>query len=629
MSSYLPSERPRLVVAGDGSLAAIVEPARVTIVDLPNGTERSAIGTDGDASATEAVWVGTRLLVLSRFTAHSVVLLIDPTGSRTISEIRLESPMRLLAAVGNHALVVGASGSLSAAVLTASEAQVTPYQFPTRAVPLAAGTAAGQFVVGLPGSIEEWDPQSRMPKRRLRLPRPAVITHVGGSDRVVWVTTQQDPTRIDVIPLVNRGQPKAHDLPEPIAQICGHPRSDIVLCVGADSGRMYAVDLDGRTQQRRIEIEGIDRVEAMGLVVGKVLGALAAQTKRRLAVFALDGREVEARPGGVEAPVTAPVVEAPPRRSTLSDPDDEPGPPPQGPPSEPMPLGFASIPDKPAPPKQEPAAPASLFRHASSTTTRGVAPPPNVRTDGAPATTIAQNLSEKFSAWRDKNRQAQPRSERGGKVPWVDPRPSWRDEAVVWTRAVAAGSVERDAPPCDPIDELAARLELPATLVPALVLLYGAHLGGERGVAPFDVARVLGRRWDEALGRGLLAARGLARFEGSRVVLAPAIQRALDELPIQHGTLVGEPGTIALLGPCVVVGAAPLVDLAERHLAHVGGAILAAHDAAPRDEVLAEARIRGVVPMVRASEPPTSSEIAIYVVPDDRLAEQLGLPRLS
>ncbi|HEY5938472.1 MAG TPA: hypothetical protein VIU61_27665, partial [Kofleriaceae bacterium] len=575
MSSYLPSERPRLAVASDGSLAAVVEATRVTIVDLPSGSERSAVGTDADASATEAVWVGTRLLVLSRFTAHSVVLLIDPNGPRTISEIRLESPMRVLAAVGNHALVVGASGSLSVAILTATEAQVTPYQFPTRAVPLAAGTAAGQFVVGLPGSIEEWDPQSRMPKRRLRLPRPAVITHVGGSDRVVWVTTQQDPTRIDVIPLVNRGQPKAHDLPEPISQICGHPRSDVVLCVGADSGRMYAVDLDGRTQTRRIEIEGIDRVEAMALVVGKSLGALAAQTKRRLAVIALDGREVEARPSPtVEVP--APPAEAAPRRSSLTDPDDDPAPAP----SEPMPLGFASIPDKPpppAPPAKEPAAPTSLFRHASSTTTRGVAPPPNVRTDGAPAATIAQNLSEKFSAWRDKMRQAQPRAERSANLPWIDTRPSWRDEAVIWARAVAAGSVERDAPLSDSVHELAERFELPATLVPAIVLLYGAHLAGERGVAPFDIARVLGRRWDEALGRGLLASRGLARFEDSRVVLSPAIQRALDELPIQHGTLVGEPGTVALLGPCVVVGHAPLVDLAERHLAHVGGAILAGH----------------------------------------------------
>ena len=625
-SSYIPSERPRIAVAGDGTLAAIVEAARVTIVELPTGVERSAVGTDADASATEAVWVGARLLVLSRFTAHSSVMLIDPVGPRTIAEIQLSSPMRLFAAVNNHALVVSSSGMQSAAVLTAGEAQVTPYAFPTRAVPVAAGTAAGQFVVGLPGSIEEWDPQSRMPKRRLRLPRPAVITNVGGSDRVVWVTTQQDPTRIDVIALVNRGQPKAHDLPEPIAQICGHPRSDFVLCIGADTGRLYAVDLDNRSPRRQVPIDGIDRVEAMGLVLGRGLGALAAQTKRPLAVVPLDGREAEpAASPKLESARTESVADAPLKKSTLTDPDDDRDDRDEAssdPEPEPMPLGFSTVPlAKPA----EPAAPTSLFRPAASTTTRGVAPPP---TPALPPT-IAQNLSEKFSAWRDRMRQSQPRTERAASLPWIDPRPSWRDDAVTWARAVVAGTIERDAPVAEAIESLALRFELPATLLPALVLLYGAHLAGEPGVAPVDVARVLGRRWDEALGRGVLATLQLATFDRSRVRLAPVILRALDELPARNGTLVGEPGAVALLGPCVVVGRVPLAELAERHLAHVGGAILVAHDTAPHDELLLEARARGVVAMIRIDEPPSSADVAIYVVSDEAIAEQLALPLLA
>ena len=297
-----------------------------------------------------------------------------------------------------------------------------------------------------------------------------------------------------------------------------------------------------------------------------------------------------------------------------------------------MPLGFASVPEKRAPspapvasptPPAEPGAPASLFRQASSTTTRSVAPPPPAAAAGA-----AQNLSEKFSAWRDRMRQSQPRAERAAGMPWTDPRPSWRDEAVTWARAVAAGTTDRDAPVAESIDLLGARLELPATLLPALVLLYGAHLAGDAGVAPVDVARVLGRRWDEALGRGLLASRGIATFERSRVQLAPEIQRTLDELPACHGTLLGEPGETALLGPCVVVGRAPLAELATRHLGHVG-AILVAHDDAMPGELFAEARARGAVPMLRAAAPPTAPDLAIYVVADELIAEQLGLPRLD
>jgi hypothetical protein len=229
---FSPVEPPRVAVAGDGTLAAIHESSRVTILELPGGAPLAEVGVDPEALASDVAWVGAppRLLVLSRYAAHSTVHLVDPFGPVTLAEIRLESPMRLFATVGPSALAVSAIG---AAVVTATESHLMPYQFPTRVVPVTAGAAAAHFLVALAGSIEEWDPQSRTPRRRLRLPRAAVITAVGGSERLVWVTTQQEPARIDVIPLINRGQPRAHDLPEPIARVSSHPRSDLVACIGA------------------------------------------------------------------------------------------------------------------------------------------------------------------------------------------------------------------------------------------------------------------------------------------------------------------------------------------------------------------------------------------------------------
>jgi hypothetical protein len=230
-------------------------------------------------------------------------------------------------------------------------------------------------------------------------------------------------------------------------------------------------------------------------------------------------------------------------------------------------------------------------------------------------------------------RLAQPRSEPSAGLPWSDSRPSWRDEVVAWARAVEAGSVDRGAPAAPAIEALAARFELPVQLVPALVLLYGAHLGGDHGAAPVDVARVLNRRWDEALGRGQLAERGLAVYRDSRVRIAPAIQRALDEVGVATGTMVGEPGAIALLGPCVVVaGDEPLTVVAELCLASVGGAILAAHDDAEPGELFVEARARGAAPMLRVSVGDIvqlGTDPAILVVGDAELAEQLGVPRLA
>jgi hypothetical protein len=207
-------------------------------------------------------------------------------------------------------------------VLTATETHLMPYQFPTRTVPAAAGAAAGQLLVALPSSIEEWDPQSRMPKRRLRLPRAAVITAVGGSERLVWMTTQQEPARIDVIPLVNRGQPRAHDLPEPIASIVGHPRSDLVACIGARTGRLYLVDLDGRSRLRALQPPGIDWIESAALAQGRMSGVIVAQALHPVAILPLDSREADVAPdiAPLDEPPAPPAAPAPP--AVAAAPDD-------------------------------------------------------------------------------------------------------------------------------------------------------------------------------------------------------------------------------------------------------------------------------------------------------------------
>lgn len=610
--AFVPSDRPRVAISGDGTLAAIIESTRVVVVELPGGGPFAEVGIDPEAEACDVAWVGgpPRMFVLSRYATHSKAHLIDPHGPRMISEIRLESPMKLFAAVGAHALAIGVVGP---AVMTATDTHLTPYQFPARAIPITAGAAGANFVVALAGSIEEWDPASRMPKRRLRLPRPAVITAVGGSDRVVWMMTQGEPSRIEVMPLVNRGQPKSHDLPEPIAHVAGHPRSDLLVCIGAESGKLYVVDLDGRQRLRTLGTGVIDRADAAGLVVGRMVGVLAAQAHKPIAIIALDPRETEGDTQVTQAPHglrSAPEPESPSSRSTLFD-DDEPAP---------------SV----VPPAPKAVTEPAWFRpHIPPAAARPAAPPPP-----PPSSSPLQNLSERFGMWRDKllqpqaSAQPQPRAEPVA----AQPGTTWRDEMVTWARAVASGSSERSPPTALALDVIAARFDLAATLVPALALLYGAHLGGVHGAAPVDVARVLGRRWDEALGTGQLALRGLVRHLDSRVILAPVIQRMLDELPVATGTLVGVSGEIALLGPCVVVAQGiPLAVLAGRYLATVGSAILAAAEDTEPADLFVEARARGAVPMLRiglGELVQVGTDPAVLVVADDAIADQLGIPRI-
>ena len=61
----------------------------------------------------------------------------------------------------------------------------------------------------------------------------------------------------------------------------------------------------------------------------------------------------------------------------------------------------------------------------------------------------------------------------------------------------------------------------------AVVLLYGAHLCGHE-VPVIDLLPVVRRRWDEALGRGLLAGRGVARWRRGRVRLTRPLTEVLD-----------------------------------------------------------------------------------------------------
>jgi hypothetical protein len=248
-----------VVAAPDGSCAAVVETRRIVVIELPHATTIAEIATAGEH--TDVAWIGAppRLVILSRHATHSAVHLVDLGGPRVRAEIQIASAMRIGATVGVYALLLGAGG---AAVLTAGDAQLAAHLFPSRSLPSAAGAAGHQFVVAVAGAIEEWDPQRRVPRKRMRLPRPVRIAQLGGTERVVWMTTHQEPARIDVIPRIHHAPSRSHELPEPIAHVSPHPRRDLLACVGRDTGGVYLVDLDGRTPTRTVNLAGLDRADA-------------------------------------------------------------------------------------------------------------------------------------------------------------------------------------------------------------------------------------------------------------------------------------------------------------------------------------------------------------------------------
>jgi hypothetical protein len=117
------------------------------------------------------------------------------------------------------------------------------------------------------------------------------------------------------------------------------------------------------------------------------------------------------------------------------------------------------------------------------------------------------------------------------------------------------------------------------------------------------------------------------------VRFADVVERALDERPPFHGTLVGSTGIVSLLGPCTIVAAGPLTIIAEACLASIGGAILAANEDADPHELVAEAKAYGAAPLWRVkpehlARVPADQPI-ILVADDDKAADLLGVPRLT
>lgn len=110
----------------------------------------------------------------------------------------------------------------------------------------------------------------------------------------------------------------------------------------------------------------------------------------------------------------------------------------------------------------------------------------------------------------------------------------WRDVVIEWSQRP---QVTRGVPPNlgeVPLEALATRLGIDEHDRGFLWLLYAARLCGRNGVAPSELADATPRRWDEALGRGRLAATGAFEWRGNRVHLVPEVAAMLDESAVDN-----------------------------------------------------------------------------------------------
>jgi hypothetical protein len=242
--AFIPTERPRVVVPHDGSLAAICEPARVTLVALPMGEPFGVIATTGDVA-----WLGAKLLV----TNNEVVRVVDPKAASVVAERTFGSPVHVHAFVGDHALIS------SGGKLLVVDAQLATREV-SLPIPVSAAAVNESFVIAAKDSLIEIDPVTAQRRRTW----PIAATTFGGNSHTLWHMTARD--RIELVRLVPLGQPRDHVFPEPLSAIIGHPRVDVVAGIG-ESGRVYLVELTATRRPVALDTGSVTFAESAALIL--------------------------------------------------------------------------------------------------------------------------------------------------------------------------------------------------------------------------------------------------------------------------------------------------------------------------------------------------------------------------
>ncbi|MBP9088628.1 MAG: hypothetical protein KBG15_21070, partial [Kofleriaceae bacterium] len=528
-----------IAIHRDGELAVIVGRDRALVLSLADLTVVAALLLDPAAVEADAVWLAERLLVAETYATHTRVQLFDVAGptARTCCETQIASAFRARGGGGTAALMLANN---QAAVCTRHDDSLLMHPFASRVVPISVGAGSGVVVVGTAGAVEEWDLQSRTVRRRWKLAPSALPLAVGATERVIWFLAKHDPTRIEVIPLVNRGQPKVQAFGTAVVQVCGAAKTDWVVGLGTEGG-LHAVDLEGRVAP--VQLPAIDGLTAtvIGLAVARTT-QLLAMDENGIAVVGLDANnrliaQKQWRDIDAHAPVFRPAYQAP-AGVTLA----------------------VSGPEAAA--RSQAAAPQLAFGAASLHAAIAAVPQPVV-------TAVAAAMGALAPVARPDSLTQQ-----------VVTRDHWRDSVSGFAKNpdVAVFARAGNVPPR--ILTLLQRLELDAALSTAVMLLYGSYLNGAAGVARVDLARLLDGDWLEATGNGELQRRGLADFSGHLVTLPAAVQRFLDERAPQAGCLSrgtsGTSGATVTADSPAVILVAPLVAsdamaLAQHCVDTVGG----------------------------------------------------------
>lgn len=550
--------RVRLAVSPESGQIGVYETGRVSVLTIPDLAPIAEIGTEGDLDDNDVMFVGKRLIVLSRSEHQTRLHIVDPLGPTKMGEMSFRMQMWIAAVAGDHILTTG-GGQTAIIDLTKTEPIATT--LPVRGTVGAAGPMGDTgFVIASGDALEAWDAAARKPLRRVRLGRPLEPAFVGGHADRVWMISRQTPRHVEIITLTRRSSHTIELVAEP-RHIAASPQGDLLAMICGETCSTYVVDVARRVPPRRIDRGPMAAVAWSGphtLVLQPVAQPLELLSLPRQVEPARATAEVEAS-------TPAQPLERTVQRPRTAEPES------------PTPWTRDEISQRLSAWRERVSARAVASAEPATTTTSLPAPATSHRAPPEPARTLPQH---------------------GALQP---PHPGgWRSEIASWARSICARSY-RPAPTLDlgALDELIARLELDTELRDAVVLLYGTYLNGLEGVAPIDLAAVIYWDWDKVIGDGPIVRSGIVHWCGGRIALVPEAIAALDGRPPRTGTIIGLDGAVGTAGAIVAPGNVDVLQLGA-WAAPVVGALLVPNrhgERAPHRFML-EARLRGLVPLV-------------------------------
>jgi hypothetical protein len=634
-----------LSVNNDGSAVAVLLHDKVIVVALPTLDAVCEIPIRS-AVTHDVQWLSDHLLVAEVESSSSRIVLWKIAGETVaVSEKIVQAPLRLLTTLGNVVLAMGPEIN-STSVLRKTAESFGLSMFPTRRLPSAVGQCHGKVLVGHQGFMEEWDLAERTGGRTWKLAPSTVPLFVGGTERVLWLVAKQNLRQLDVVPLINRGQTRQHMLPEAIANVIHHRRVDWLLATGADTGRLYLIDLEGKAG-----IVGWDTAQAgepvvAALYAGRGVGCVQAaggtisllgidsqghlhrvdsvtisgltDSLRRLAEVAADkiasdALDAQIAPALLSRVANAGIDKAPQR--------------PTNPPDETVsrsPTFAGSLQDRP---RAIDIVSQSIEHHNPSPTplqpiervdkpipVMSLMPTVPVASSGessAPSDDSAAGrvgrLSQRLGAWRDKHKAHSGQGE-------VDVTLSWRDQVGQWWRddGIAVGKRSTQLPLPEPIARLTNALGLTDNEGAAIAHLYGAYLHGFEGASRLSLAQRLDGNWNQALGHGRLADFAIVNFSRHVLTLASCVTALLDDTPIASSRLLTATadGIAVTSAVAVIIGASQLEGAIARVQRLVAGPLLLVDTDCNVKESLLESQIRYAVAVVDARSPHVAAQLA-------------------